>query len=259
MPDLAYFADPDTGLPPLLMVHGILVSHRTWDPNAPLAAQFRRIRVDLPGHGTSPVLSRADKAHPDALVRALDAVRTKLGISRWHLCGQSFGAALVLRYALDLPDHTGGVVFTNANAALREIWSHDAAQANETLIRQIRSEGRAAIQRMVYHPAKARHFPPDLRAMLSAEADLADPESIALLHQEAIPRLSVRDRLANLRAPVLLTNGLRERRFQAAREWLEQAHPAIRIVDFAGGHSINVECAEGFNAAVGAFLQSQPL
>lgn len=255
MTKLACFADPDTGLPPLLMVHGILVSHRIWDPNAALSRQFRRIRVDLPGHGASPALTTAAEAHPDALVRRLDDVRQQLGIARWHLCGQSFGAALVLRYALDFPDQTGGVVFTNANAALRPHWTEEAATASEELIAQIRSTGQTAIREMRFHPGKARHFAPEIRAMLSAEADLADPESIALLQQEAIPHLSVRDRLDRLTVPVLLTNGLYERRFQAARLWLGQAHPAVRIVDFPGGHSINVDCAEGFDRAVGGFLQ----
>jgi 2-succinyl-6-hydroxy-2,4-cyclohexadiene-1-carboxylate synthase len=255
MTKLTYFADPDTGLPPLLMVHGILVSHRTWDPNAELAQSFRRIRVDLPGHGASPALTQAEAAHPDALLRDLDAVRQSLGLPRWHLCGQSFGAALVLRYALEFPDQTGGVIFTNANAALRQVWTEEAALASNSLVAQIRSEGHAAIRRMPFHPAKARHFDPAIRALLSAEADRVDPASIAFLQQEAIPRLSVRDRLDALRVPVLLTNGLRERRFQAARDWLGQAHPAIRIKDLPGGHSINVESATAFNEAATAFLR----
>ena len=259
MTELAFSADTDTGLPPLLLVHGMLVSRRTWDLNMPLRQQFRLIRVDLPGHGASPALTDAGEAHPDALVRALDRVREKLGIDRWHLCGQSFGAALVLRYALDLPEKSGAVAFTNGNAALRQHWSDEASTATAALVAQIRDEGHAAIRRMRYHPARARHFPPEIHGLLCAEADATDPGSIALLQQEAIPYLSVRDRIKALAGPTMLVNGLRERRFQSARDWLAHAHPDVRIVDLEGGHSINVECAEGFNAAVRSFLETEPL
>jgi 2-succinyl-6-hydroxy-2,4-cyclohexadiene-1-carboxylate synthase len=252
---LTFIADPETDLPPLLMVHGLLVSHRTWDPNLDLSQSFRCIKVDLPGHGASPALTQTKAAHPDALVQDLEAVRQQLGIGRWHLCGQSFGAALVLRYALDYQGHTGGVVFTNANGALREVWTEDARVASAALVRQIACEGQAAIRRMPYHPGKARHFSPEIRAMLSAEAERADPASIGLLQQEAIPRLSIRAGLDRLKAPVLLVNGLREKRFQPTRNWLGEAHPNIRIVDLPGGHSVNVEAAEAFNQAVTAFLR----
>ncbi|MGO4852353.1 alpha/beta fold hydrolase [Phaeovulum sp. W22_SRMD_FR3] len=259
MLQLAYFADPESDLPPLLLVHGILVSHRTWDPNVALSAQFRRICVDLPGHGASPAAVTAAEAHPDVLIQALDRVRTRLNIPRWHVCGQSFGAALALRYALSMPGHCATVTITNANAALRAQWTEEAERANSAQVAQIRSEGHAAIRQMIYHPAKARHFAPDIREILSAEAERTDPESIALLLQEAIPRLSVQARLAELACPALLVNGLRERRFQAARAWLAATHPAFRIVDLPGGHSINVECPQGFNAALSGFAAEHPL
>ncbi len=52
----------------------------------------------------------------------------------------------------------------------------------------------------------------------------------------------------------MLINGVKERKFQPTRDWLAQTHPAIRIVDLEGGHSVNVESPDGFNAAVRAFL-----
>ena len=63
MTELAFSADTDTGLPPLLLVHGMLVSRRTWDLNMPLRQQFRLICVDLPGHDASPALANAGEAH----------------------------------------------------------------------------------------------------------------------------------------------------------------------------------------------------
>ena len=254
---LAYEAAPDTGLPPLLMVHGLLVNRDIWQPNHALSRQFRLIRVDLPGHGDSPGLQDPEQAHPASLIGALDRLRLSLGIARWHLCGQSFGAGIALFYALTYPAACSGVVFTNGNAALRGHEAEDQREARRALIAAIRHEGKDALRRLPYHPANARRFPPDLRQGLSASADIVDPESLALLMQEGLPRLSVRARLDEISAPTLLVNGHYERKFQPLRDWLEQAHPGIAIADLPGGHSVNVDCPEAFNATVETFLRGR--
>lgn len=254
---LAYEAAPDTGLPPLLMVHGLLVSRDIWQPNLALSRQFRLIRVDLPGHGHSPGPQGPGQAHPDSIIRALDQIRTSLGIARWHLCGQSFGAGLVLGYGLTFPEACTGLVFTNANAALRGIEVGDQLDARRRLVTSLRERGKDALRQLPYHPAHARRFPPALRQQLSDGADQVAPEALALLMQEALPRLSVRGRLGDLPVPTLLVNGQYERKFQPLRTWLEERHPGVAITDLPGGHSVNVECPEAFNATVGDFLRGR--
>ncbi|MCR4265165.1 alpha/beta fold hydrolase [Nitratireductor sp. ZSWI3] len=252
---LTFEADPESHRPPLLLVHGLLSSRRHWLPNRALSETFRLIRVDLPAHGASRPPSRSEDARPEALARALDAVRETLGIARWYLCGQSFGAGLSLRYALDFPDRCIAHAFTNGNAALRAAWPDKARSENEELCSRIATQGHTAIRDLPYHPAHARRFPSEIHAMLSADADTVDPEGFALLIKEAIPRLSARERLSELQVPTLLVNGLLERRFQPARAWLAAAHPGVEIVDLQGGHSINIECPEAFNAALRRFFK----
>lgn len=110
---LACEAAPDTGLPPLLMVHGLLVGRDIWQPNLALSRWFRLIRVDLPGHGDSPAPQSRDQARPDSIIRALDQLRESLGIARWHLCGQSFGAGIVLGYVLTFPEAWRAEIISN--------------------------------------------------------------------------------------------------------------------------------------------------
>ncbi len=251
---LAYEAAPDTGLPPLLMVHGLLVNRDIWKPNLALSEQFRLIRVDLPGHGATPDPQGPEQARRDSIILALDQIRRSLGIRRWHLCGQSFGAGVVLGYALTFPEACSGVVFTNANSALRGVEAKEQLEARQRIIAALREGNREALRQLPYHPAHARRFPPALRQQLSDEADVVAPRSLALLMQEALPRLSVRDRLSDLSTPTLLVNGRYERKFQPLRDWLEQSHPKVAITDLPGGHSINVDCPEGFNSAVSSFL-----
>lgn len=253
-PPLSADVDPDGDRPPLLLIHGLLSSSLHWQPNAALSRQFRLVRVDLPGHGASAPPRTADEARPDAMVAGLDRLRQDLGIAAWHICGASFGAGLALRYALDFPDYCLSVSFTNGTSALRDRWSEDEIQARTLLADRIRSDGNAAVVAMPYHPAHARRFPPELRTALVNQGARIAPETVALYQEVAVPQLSQRERLGNLRRPCLLINGMFERRFQPLRHWLSVDHPEIGVVDLPGGHSVNIECPEAFNAALLRFL-----
>ncbi len=188
------------------------------------------------------------------MVAGLDRVRSDLGIAAWHVCGASFGAGLALRYALDHPDSCRTVSFTNGNAAFRAAWSEDDLHAQAKLAAHLRAGGAEAVRALPYHPAHARRFPPEIRALLVEAAARVPPETVALLQQETNPRLSLRDRLGRMRPPCLLINGALERRFQPSRDWLAQAHPEIAIVDLPGGHSINIERPAAFDEALTRFI-----
>lgn len=251
---LSYDADPNTGKPPLLLIHGFLTSRKHWIPNSKLSEKFRVIRIDLPAHGSSAAPISGAEAAPEVFTLALDKIRRELKIDRWHICGQSFGAGLSLRYAMDFPDNCIGHVFTNANAAFRREWTEEVRQGYIDQATKIREGGYKALRKMAYHPAHARRFPASLRALLCIEADRVDPNGFAHLLETSIPQLSCVDRLETLQVPTLLINGTRERRFQETRLWLETTQPKISIVDLEGGHSINIECPDAFNHTMTKFL-----
>ena len=105
--------------PFLLLVHGILSGRSLWKPNlAALSAVSHPVVVELWGHGGSPSPDEGACYRPEAYVRAFDELRAELGAERWLVCGQSFGAALTLRYALDHPERVVAQVFTNSASAL---------------------------------------------------------------------------------------------------------------------------------------------
>lgn len=83
---------------PLLMVHGLGGSLRSWDLIAPALGRSRELfLVDLPGHGGSPALQgrQTIAAYADELSRFLDEQDLR-GID---LVGSSVGARLVLELA----------------------------------------------------------------------------------------------------------------------------------------------------------------
>ena len=65
-------------------------------------------------------------------------------------------------------------------------------------------------------------------------------------------------RLGALRLPTLLINGRWEKRFQTHLPALRAGIPHLEVVDLEGGHSINAERPEAFDAALEAFLDRHP-
>ena len=83
---------------PLLLVHGLGGSSRSWSTISPALAQAREvIAVDLPGHGQTP--KEFDSGTFDGLARSLDNWLTDEDLSGIDMVGSSLGARLVLEMA----------------------------------------------------------------------------------------------------------------------------------------------------------------
>ena len=77
--------------PPIVLLHGIGLDRRVWDPVVPLLAREHEvIAVDLPGFGAS-----APPAGPPT-VAALAAAVEELGLERPHAVGNSLGGGIAL-------------------------------------------------------------------------------------------------------------------------------------------------------------------
>ena len=94
MPSLAYTRSGAGA--PLVLLHGIGLDRRSWDPVAPaLARNFDVIAVDLPGFGDS----APGQADPKALAEAVAGLLTELGVTSPHLAGNSLGGWVALELA----------------------------------------------------------------------------------------------------------------------------------------------------------------
>ena len=81
--------------PPLLLVHGLGGSWRSWDPILPALADHREVvAVDLPGHGASP--AEADSGTFAGLAASLERFILAGGMENVAAVGSSMGARLVL-------------------------------------------------------------------------------------------------------------------------------------------------------------------
>ena len=85
---------------PVVFIHGLTFSRRTWDPLLDrLADRFRCVAVDLPGHGESTGLPRSFEEVGHRIYELI----TDLGIARPVVVGHSSGGALASFYAASFP------------------------------------------------------------------------------------------------------------------------------------------------------------
>ena len=104
---LAYL---DTGGgPPVILVHGFGGSLWQWEyQQAPLAAHYRVITLDLPGSGFS---DKPDLAYtPDEMLTFLYGFMDALGIQKAALVGNSMGGGIVIGMAVTHPERVDRVV-----------------------------------------------------------------------------------------------------------------------------------------------------
>lgn len=97
---------------PLVLLHGILVSHYVWRHVIPgLAADHDVIAIDLPGFGESDRPSASDFRYtPTGYLETVIGVLDALGIERATLAGHSMGGGIALYTAARQPDRVERLV-----------------------------------------------------------------------------------------------------------------------------------------------------
>ena len=242
--------------PHMLMVHGFLSSRSQWRINLPaLTPVVQPVLLELLGHGRSPAPLEPEPYRVASYIAAFEAIRQGLGADRWFVCGQSFGAGLAIQYAIEHPDRVMGLVFTNSISALSEKDDPERAKVQAERMQQVQHGGKGALEALRIHPRHAKRFPEAIKAEMVADAERIAPEGIIRSMALTSPDLSIANRLGEVKVPALLVNGIWEKRFQPMRAKVAAQMPGVRIVDLDGGHSVNIEAAEGFDRAVVGFVQ----
>ncbi len=247
------------GGPYFLLVHGFLSSRAQWMLNIEALSAFSRpVVVELFGHGRSPAPDDASLYTPSHYVVEFERIRVALGAERWLVAGQSLGAALTLRYALDHPERLLAHVFTNSNSALAEDgWADRVRPSLEAQARRLEAAGRRTLDEHPLNPARSRRLPQDVHAAFVADGALLDPAGVARAGLFTVPESSVRARVAGNRVPALLVVGEREERFAPHRRFAQEAMPLLSVVGIDAGHAVNLEAPAAFNSAVTAFCAAE--
>jgi pimeloyl-ACP methyl ester carboxylesterase len=228
----------------LVMTHGLGMNSRVWRAQVDrLRRDFRIVTWDLRGHGRSGGTDAPFALHD--LAEDLRTVLDEAAIPQAVVVGHSAGGVISLRFVLDHPERTAGLVLTGTSSNC----GHEAADFYEKLSELALKEGVGPVRRNLGLEG------------FQQDAPLGDPFTLAgvmrcmsnLLHEPLTPELG------RIACPTLIVVGEKDfvgvggsvtmsRRIQDSR---------LEIVPDRG-HSIFLENPEGFSQLVREFVSGLP-
>ena len=109
--------------PTLLLLHGFPTSSHMFRNLIPLLAdQYHVVAPDMPGFGQTQRTSEEPFAYTFAsLTEVMEAFVSRLGLDKFALYMQDYGAPVGLRLALNKPEHITAIVSQNGNAYMEGV------------------------------------------------------------------------------------------------------------------------------------------
>ena len=231
---------PETA-PVLLLVGSLGATLEMWRPQvAPLAEHLRVVRVDLRGHGGSPV--PPGPYTMDGLGGDLLATLDALGVESAHLAGLSLGGMVVMSAAVRAPGRVRSLALlcTSADTGPAQPWLDRA--------KTVREEGPGAlaptvVSRWLTAPYAEEH--PELVAWLRGMVAATPREGYAGC-AEAIAGFDLTGALPAVTAPTLVVTASEDRSLPAEHgERIAALVPGARRVHLEGvAHVVSVERAD---------------
>jgi 3-oxoadipate enol-lactonase len=228
------------------LLHGLGSCGDDWGAQIrALAAHYRVLAVDLPGHYRS-----ARPGGPMSIAgmaAAVDALLERLALGRIHAVGLSLGGCVALALALHAPARVQSLVLINAFAHLRPSGFRGIMRGAGRALLAV-----AAPMSVVAAYVAREAFPDDARAPLRAAVTArlaANPRRHYLASLGALMRFDVRARLAEVRCPTLVIAGVLDATVPlTAKELLARAIPGARLsLVRDSGHVTPVDQAEALN------------
>jgi 3-oxoadipate enol-lactonase len=223
--------------PPLVLSSSLGTTHRLWDPNVrALAARYRVVRYDQPGHGASPAGPRSI----EGFARAALSVADELGIERFRFCGLSLGGMVGMWLGAHASERLDRLVLCCSAPYLppREQWLERAAT--------VRERGPEAIADTVL----ARWFTPrfDGDIALWREMLVSTPAEGYARACEAIAEVDLRHELRRIKVPTSVILG---RHDPVIGDDAKRLLAGVgEVVELDAAHLANIEQAEAFDDVV---------
>jgi 3-oxoadipate enol-lactonase len=239
------FDGPDDA-PVLVLGPSLGTTLELWEPQLPaLAASWRTLRFDLPGHGGSPAIHGTVADFADAVVDLLDG----LGVGRVAYAGVSLGGAVGTVLALRHPDRLTSLALCCTSARFGDPgpWRDRAAR--------VRAEGLEPLTELFlgrwFTAGYAGPAVDAVRDMLKR----VDAEGYAACC-DALARFDVRDLLGDVRAPALVVAGAEDVATPLDHaEVLAGGITGAELVVVPGAHLANLECPPSVTEALVRHLE----
>lgn len=231
---------------PLFLLHGFGVDHRLLlplDSVIEAVGGWRRIYLDLPGHGGSTV---GDASSTEDLVAAVEEeIRDRVGGESFAVLGSSFGGMIARRIVHDFRDQVLGLaviaaVFV-ASHANRDVPERVVLSESAAVLRELGEAGDAYAEMAVVHtPDNARAFVEHAYpGLTSADQDalerISEHYALAEEPEKASP--------APFTQPTLLVTGRQDQVVGYRDAWARVGHyPRATFVALdAAGHNVHLD------------------
>jgi non-heme chloroperoxidase len=248
---LPYVEQGDATGVPVLMLHGVTDSWRSFEPVLPhLPDDIRAISVTQRGHGEAP------KPESGYLIEDLagDVVdlMNELGIARAIIVGHSMGSWVARQIAIDHPERVLGLVLAGSFAGSMSADPEFAAVADE--MAALRDPVPEEVARDFQLSTLAGPIAPDLLDMFVSES-LKVPAHVWGAAFKGFTTLDTADALARVNVPALLVWGERDAYIpREVQDELLETLPDARLEVYEGvGHALHWEQPERFASDVAAF------
>jgi 2-succinyl-6-hydroxy-2,4-cyclohexadiene-1-carboxylate synthase len=228
--------------PDLVLLHGFTHTGRSWQPVLhALAARYRAVAPDLPGHGEFADRRPASFAACDAYLRALAG-------DRFTLAGYSMGGRVALHAALSLGSRVERLVLIGASPGLASAEERAARAADDAaLAGRIEALGLDAFVREWAAQPLFDGMPRGIAELVEADRlrNTASGLAAALRGLGTGVMPSLWERLGELAMPVELVVGERDEKFRAVAERMAAALPDARLRVVPGaGHAVHLEAPD---------------
>ena len=244
------------GAPVLVLSHSLSCSLLMWNPQMDaLNPYFQVLRYDTRGHGATDAPSGPYTLEllAEDVIGLLDA----LEMDRAHFVGLSMGGMIGQSLALNHPGRLKSLALCDTASVVPS----EAQPLWQERLDKVRKKGMEALLEETlerwFTPAFLKQDPPMVK--LIREQILTTPPTGYMGCAEAIRRLNYQDRISVITPPTLIMVGEDDPGTPvAASEAMHKRIGSSKLVVLPSArHLSNVEQAEGFNAALLAFLRGQ--
>jgi 3-oxoadipate enol-lactonase len=250
--DVAVRIEGPPDAPAVLLVHGVLASHRIWDGLvARLKAEWRVVRYDLRGHGgTTATLPPYTIAQ---LARDAVALLDGLGVLQAHVIGTSLGGMIGQVLGAEHGDRVLSLTLANTTSlqSMPKAWEDRAAVARDSGMVAVVD---AAVQRW-FTPTCLREQP-SLMEAVRRDAIRTRVDGFVGCAM-ALRDLDQRALLPSIAKPTLIIAGDEDMATPLSdAQALLDAIPHARLLTLPAAHQAAAERPEAFAAAWTAFQRS---
>lgn len=252
----------------LVLIHGSNASLHTWEPWAErLRADYRIISMDLPGHGLTGV-NPAGVYDNASYVGVVDALLTKLGVTKAVIGGNSMGGGVSWMYALAHPEKTEALLLVDAGGQPQA--KPDELPIGFRLMRMpvIKEAARLIAPRSIFESS--------IKNTMSVQSKIDDAlidrywelnrypgNREATMKRFSDPRgmgSGSRDKLATIKVPVIIMWGEEDKLIPvSSARWFAEAVPDSKLIIYPRvGHIPMEEIPERSASDVKAWLDALP-